>query len=78
MKTMTCRQLEGACDQKFLAETFEEMADASKKHAMEMADRGDRAHIDKMKEMGNLMNDPAAMRECFQRMRDAFDDLPSS
>ncbi len=31
MKTMTCRQLGGACDKKFHAETFDEMAELSKK-----------------------------------------------
>jgi hypothetical protein len=32
MKTMTCKQLGGACDQAFHAETFEEMAEKSKKN----------------------------------------------
>ena len=36
MKTMTCVQLEGACDKAFHANSFEEMADISKKHGMEM------------------------------------------
>lgn len=36
MKTMTCKQLGGACDIAFNANTFEEMADMSKKHGMEM------------------------------------------
>jgi hypothetical protein len=36
MKTMTCKQLGGACDKEFYANSFEEMADLSKKHGMEM------------------------------------------
>ena len=36
MKTMTCRQLGGACELEFRANTFEEMAELSKKHGMEM------------------------------------------
>jgi len=36
MKTMTCNQLGGACDKEFQANTFEEMAEMSKKHGMEM------------------------------------------
>ena len=35
MKKMTCKQLGGACDTEFHANTFEEMADLSKKHALE-------------------------------------------
>ncbi len=31
MKTMTCKQLGGACDKEFQANTFEEMAELSKK-----------------------------------------------
>jgi len=36
MKTMTCRQLGGACDVEFHAETFQKMARLSKQHGMEM------------------------------------------
>lgn len=34
MKTMTCKQLGGACDKEFHAQTFEEMAELSKQHGM--------------------------------------------
>lgn len=36
MKTMTCKQLGGACDKEFSANTFEEIAELSKQHGMEM------------------------------------------
>jgi hypothetical protein len=36
MKTMTCKELGGACDLEFHANTFEEIAKMSKKHGMEM------------------------------------------
>lgn len=51
MKTMTCRQLGGACDKEFHAETFEEMAELSKKHGMEMAKKSDEAHLKAMEEI---------------------------
>lgn len=35
MKTMTCKQLGGKCDQKLSAETWDEMAKAMTKHVME-------------------------------------------
>jgi predicted small metal-binding protein len=41
MKTMTCNQLGGACELQFNANTFEEMAEMSKKHGMEMYQKGD-------------------------------------
>ena len=36
MKTMNCGQLGGACDKEFHANTFEEIAEMSKRHGMEM------------------------------------------
>lgn len=77
MKTMTCRQLAGACDKEFHAETFEEMGEMSKKHAMEMAQMGDKAHIEKMEEMKNLaMNKPEAVKEWFKEKQKEFNGLP--
>ena len=36
MKTMNCKQLGGACDKEFHANFFEEIAEVSKQHGMEM------------------------------------------
>ena len=38
---MTCKDLGGACDTQFQAETFEKMGELSKKHGMEMFKKGD-------------------------------------
>ena len=76
MKTMTCKQLSGACDKEFHAKTFEEMAEMSKKHGMEMYEKGDEEHIKVMKEMKELMNDPGAMKEWIERKQKEFDVLP--
>lgn len=76
MKTMTCKQLAGACDKEFHAETFDEMGEMSKNHAMEMAEKDDNAHIEKMEEMKNLMNNPVAMKEWFENKQKEFDALP--
>ena len=54
MKTMTCTQLDGACDKEFRAKTFEKMAEMSKKHGVEMYEKGDEEHINVMKEMKDL------------------------
>ena len=55
MKTMTCNQLGGACDKKFHAKTFEEMAEMSKKHGTEQFQMGDEQHIKAMNKMMELM-----------------------
>ena len=75
MKTMTCKQLGGACDKEFHAKTFEEMAEMSKKHGMEMYKKGDEKHIKVMKEMMMLMNDPDAMKEWMKNKQKEFDAL---
>ena len=76
MKTMTCKELGGACDQTFTAETFEEMAALSRKHGMEMFQQGDRAHLEAMEKMKALMESPGAMQEYMAQKKAAFDALP--
>lgn len=74
MKTMTCKQLGGACDLQFHAETFEEMAEQSKNHGMAM--REDAAHLKAMQAMMELMKDTQAMKTWFDGKRKEFDALP--
>ena len=76
MKRMTCKQLGGACDKEFHAKNFEEMAEMSKKHGMEMYQKGDEEHINVMKEMMELMKDPKAMKEWMESKQKEFDVLP--
>ena len=76
MKTMTCKQLGGACDKEFHAKTFEEMAEMSKKHGMEMYEKREEEHIKVMKEMKELMNEPNAMKEWIGKKQKEFDALP--
>ena len=78
MKTMTCKDLAGACDAEFHAETFDEMAEMSKKHGMEMLGQGDQAHIEAMEKMTGLMSDPEAMKEWFETVRKMFESLPEN
>ncbi|MFS4468488.1 DUF1059 domain-containing protein [Maribacter sp. 2210JD10-5] len=78
MKTMTCKELGGACDQEFKAETFEEIAELSKKHGMEMFQKNDTEHLQAMNEMKTLMQSPEAMQAWFENKREAFDALPES
>jgi len=76
MKTMTCKQLGGACDMKFQAESFEEMAQLSKKHGMEMFQKADAAHLEAMNKMQELMNSPGEMKLWMDNKRSEFEALP--
>ena len=72
---MRCRDLAGACDTEFHAETFDQMAELSKKHGMAMLEQGDQAHIEAMEKMKELMSDPEAKKEWFETVQKMFDSL---
>jgi hypothetical protein len=76
MKTMTCKQLGGACVKEFHAGTFEEMAGMIKKHGTEMFQTGDGDHLKAMNEMMELMKSPESMKEWFENKRKEFNALP--
>ena len=76
MKTMTCKQLGGACDLKFTAKTFEEIAEMSKKHGMEMFQKGDKAHLEAMKEMQKTMMSHDSMNKWMENKGREFQGLP--
>lgn len=78
MKTMTCKQLGGACDLEFQADTFEQMAELSKNHGTEMFHAGDELHLKAMGEMKQLMQSPQEMQAWFESKRKEFDALPES
>ena len=78
MKTMTCKQLGGACDLEFHANTFKEMKQLSQKHAHEMYKKGDEKHMNVMKEMMVLMKDPQAMNNWMKKKQEEFEALPDN
>jgi hypothetical protein len=78
MKSMTCKQLGGACDKEFHASTFNEMAGLSKKHGTEMFQRGDKEHLKAMNEMQELMQSPDSMKKWFNKKSREFDALPEN
>jgi len=76
MKSMTCRDLGGACDKVFKAETFEEISKKCKEHGMEMYQRGDVPHIEAMTLMSEQMSDPDSMDEWLAQKQAEFEALP--
>ncbi len=73
---MTCKQLGGACDLVFEAQTFEEIAIQSKNHGMEMYQQGEEAHLKAMATMQELMRTPDALQEWMNDKRKEFNSLP--
>lgn len=78
MKTMTCAQLGGACNKEFKAERFDEIAEMSKQHGMEMFQKGDKAHIQAMQKMKDMLQDQEAFQKWFESKKLEFDALPHS
>ena len=78
MKTMTCKQLGGACDKEFTADTFEKIAEMSKNHGREMTQQGHQPHLDAMNEIMQLMKTPEAMKAWFEGKRMEFEMMPES
>jgi len=76
MKTMNCNQLGGACELEFHADSFEEIAEMSKQHGMEMFQKNDEAHLNAMNEMQELMQNPEAMKDWFETRKSEYDALP--
>lgn len=76
MKVMTCTQLGGAGDNKFYANSFEEIAGMSKQHAMEMLQKKDAAHLNAMNEMQEIMKKPEAITKWFANKKKEFEALP--
>ena len=73
---MTCKKLGGACDKEFHAKSFEEIAEMSKQHGMEMFQKKDEAHIEAINKIQDLMKNPGEMQKWFDEKRNEFDALP--
>jgi hypothetical protein len=73
---MTCKQLGGACDKVFQANTFEEIAELSKEHGMEMFQVQDERHLEAMNKIQKLMQNPEEMTKWFENKKQEFNSLP--
>ncbi len=75
MKTMTCRQLGGACDEEFTGNSFEEIAKQSQAHGREMVMKGDQDHVDAMDAMQELMQKPEALNQWYEDRRQEYENM---
>lgn len=76
MKKLTCSQLGGACELEITADTFEELSEKSKAHAMEMFAQQEPAHMTAMIKMQHLMQDPEAMIQFMAEKKALFEAQP--
>ncbi|WP_420598159.1 DUF1059 domain-containing protein [Neptuniibacter sp.] len=76
MKTMSCKQLGGACNLEFHANTFEEIAEQSKQHGIEMYQKQDADHLEAMQKIQEMMQKPEAMQRWFESKKEEFNALP--
>ena len=75
MKTMTCKQLGGACEKEFTANSFDEISEMRKTHGTEMFQASDKDHLKALANMQELMKNPKTMGEWFENKRKEFDAL---
>ena len=76
MKSITCKDLGGACDLEFIGSTFEEVETQSKKHGMEMFQKNDQQHFEAMEEMKDLYSNENEFAKWYQSKKDYFENLP--
>jgi hypothetical protein len=76
MKTMSCKQLGGACDKLFSANTFDEILVLSQSHGKEKLEDGDEKHLKAMAKINELMKDSNKMQSWFDNKVKKFESLP--
>jgi len=76
MKSITCKDIGGACDLEFQGYTFEEVEAQSKKHGMEMFQKNDQQHLEAMEEMKDLYSNENEFAQWYQSKKDYFENLP--
>ena len=76
MKTMTCRQLGGACDLELRGETADDVIKAQDKHLKEVVAGGDTAHEQALKEMKGRWKNPIKGMGWYKNTKKEFAALP--
>jgi hypothetical protein len=76
MKTMTCKQLGGACDLALTGETADEVIKAQDSHLKEIVGGGDTAHAPALKEMKGRWKHPIKGMGWYKHTKAEFAALP--
>ena len=78
MKTMTCRQLGGACDLELKGDTADEVIKAQDKHLKVVVASGDAAHEPALKDMKARWKHPIKGMGWYKDTKRTFAALPES
>ena len=76
MKTMTCRQMGGPCDQAFSGETADDVINAQDQHLKDRVAAGDTAHEPANKDMRGRWKHPIKGMGWYKDTKKAFAELP--
>jgi hypothetical protein len=76
MKTMTCRQLGGACDLALSGDSADDVIKAQDKHLNEIVAGGDTAHQPALADMKGRWKHPIQGMGWYRSTKKAFADLP--
>jgi predicted small metal-binding protein len=76
MKTMTCRQLGGACDLPLRGESADEVIKAQDRHLKEVVAAGDTDHEDALSAMKGRWKHPVKGMGWYKSTKKEFAELP--
>jgi predicted small metal-binding protein len=76
MKTMTCRQLGGACDLELRGGTADEVIKAQDRHLRDAVADGDTAHEPALRDMKGRWKHPIKGMGWYKNTKKEFADLP--
>ena len=76
MKTMTCKQMGGPCDDPFHGNKADEVIKAEDKHLKEMVSSSDETHKSASKMMKDRWKNPIAGMGWYMKTKKAFAALP--
>ena len=76
MKTMTCKQLGGPCDQRHQGQSADDVIKAQDAHLKEMVARGDTAHEPARNEMKGRWKHPVSGMRWYRTAKKDFSLLP--
>ncbi len=78
MKTMTCRQLGGACDLELSGNSADDVIKAQDKHLREAVAAGDATHEEALKAMKGRWKNPIKGMGWYKDTKKAFAALPEN
>lgn len=76
MKSMTCRQLGGPCDELHVTETADEAIKAQDRHLKSAVKAGDTAHSEARDAMKGRWRHPKQAMDWYSGVKRAFAELP--